>query len=78
MICPRTGQLCSCFNTQWCSMYYQPIINYPNDGFQLCPKCNGSGVNSISPVGVAADTTKQCDICYGKKIIHKQTGQPPL
>ena len=45
--------------------------------WQLCPKCNGEGqVLSISYFSNNYDKVI-CDLCNGKKIISKVTGEPP-
>lgn len=48
-------------------------ITIPNE-WQLCPKCNGSGETKVTNY---ADTLFKCDLCNGKKIISKVTGEPP-
>jgi len=49
--------------------------------WQLCPKCNGTGLmlhhqmwNNYSTISTAPCT---CDVCEGKKIISKINGLPP-
>lgn len=47
-----------------------------SDGFQLCPKCNGSG--QVGRRYATTDATNEtCPVCKGKMIINKITGQPP-
>jgi DnaJ-class molecular chaperone len=47
--------------------------------WQLCPKCNGVGL--IDPISsshtVISTMSISCDLCNGKKIISKVTGEPP-
>jgi hypothetical protein len=45
------------------------------NAWQLCPKCDGSGV--IIPSQPSISTTVNCDVCYGDKIINTITGHPP-
>jgi len=42
--------------------------------WQICPKCNGSGMMWSQFYQTRMET---CDLCNGKKIISKLTGQPP-
>lgn len=48
----------------------------PINLWQVCPKCEGSGIamNFNNEVPMTTDT---CDVCEGKKIISQQTGKPP-
>jgi len=52
-----------------CPMVEQPVLHE----WQLCPECLGSGSLLIPPT-LESET---CDLCNGKKIISKLTGQPP-
>ena len=55
------------------------IVNYagypqPVEGWQLCPACNGTGLDNVTPV---QSGTNPCPVCDGKRIINIQTGKPP-
>lgn len=43
--------------------------------YQKCPICNGIG--RLDPRPGSSATSKQCDVCQGKKIISELTGLPP-
>jgi len=49
-----------------------------NEGWQLCPKCNGDGnlLRFNSPSIISSDVI--CDLCYGRKIISTNNGLPPV
>jgi peptide subunit release factor 1 (eRF1) len=51
-------------------------INLNADGFQLCPKCAGSGY--VNPGMMSTSSQDQCPVCRGQMIISKATGLPPM
>lgn len=84
MICPKTGLSCGntgCINQcildgnlEWITVKKLPCIEPIYLGWQLCPKCEGSGIMTHEGKIYPRD---QCDVCNGKKIISTQTGLPP-
>ncbi len=49
--------------------YYKKKVEIDSTPYQLCPKCLGNGL--IPSSGTA--TTRQCDVCFGNKIITMYT-----
>ncbi|AMR34152.1 hypothetical protein A0256_23225 [Mucilaginibacter sp. PAMC 26640] len=48
------------------------FISKPAAGWQICPKCNGSGTQVMTMT-----SSNICDTCKGRKIISVATGLPP-
>lgn len=42
--------------------------------WQLCPACNGQGIDMITPVSSGINP---CPVCKGERIIDEVTGKPP-
>lgn len=56
---------------------YGDTVTEKTSGWQLCPKCNGSGY-VYAGIGTSMNTSAICDLCNGKKIINIETGLPPI
>jgi len=49
------------------------VTTWPENGFQLCPKCKGEGSYWSAPISMKLT----CPVCLGKMIISCTTGKPP-
>ena len=78
-ICPRQEdqpQENGCLNQRSGVMATEFSVKMPHaDGFQLCPKCDGSGF--VNPGFASTSSQDQCPVCLGRMIINKATGLPP-
>lgn len=54
--------------------------SFIESGFQLCPKCNGTGQVFETSGGLSnfSSVHKSCPVCLGRMIINKATGLPPI
>lgn len=69
---------CENFNCEECfpSETFKKQSNiHLNHSWQQCPVCKGEGVKGFMKI---RSLQFRCDVCNGKKIISKLTGQPPL
>lgn len=47
------------------------------NNWEVCPLCNGAGFSPIEPIQTT-NATSPCKCCNGARIIHRETGLPPL
>ena len=75
----KSGYYCpSCGHDERVEMTYYTSVypNYPviEEGWQVCPLCNGTGIKSTPGF---SSGLPPCEVCEGKRIIDVKTGKPP-